>query len=173
MRQMALFSLNPGEHPLIAGGGFFLMTVGVVLVVAESTPRYRGRWLMMGFILGGWMAALGAGVGGPYGLPTRLQVASLVIAIVVEMATITWVLKRFPAMPARDRTLVILLIVALHFFIMVPAFGGSIALLGLLCLGNVAWAHGRPGYHITAVARVDGVLKAAVGLWMVSLALRG
>ena len=170
---MSLFSLKPSEHPLIAGGGLFLLTLGTALVIGERMPRYRGRWLTIGFILGGMLAAIGAGVGGPYGSPTRLQVGSLVLAILVEMAAIPLVLKRFPGIPARERTLVILLIVGLHFFIMLPAFGGAIGLLGVLCLCNVAWAHWHTRYQTPAVSTADGILKAAVGLLMVYLALLG
>ncbi len=170
---MSLFSFSPSDHPLIAGGGLFLFIVGIALVIGEKTPRYRGRWLTTGFILGGTLAALGAGIGGPYGSPTRLQVGSLILAIVVEMTAIPLVLKRFPGIQGKNRTLVILLIVALHFFIMMPAFGGIIVLLGLLCFCNVAWGYWHAGYHTTAVSMTDGILKAAVGLVMVSLALLG
>jgi len=168
---MSLLSFSPSDHPLIAGGGLFLLIVGTALVIGERTARFRGRWLTIGFILGGTLAALGARIGGPYGSPTRLQVGSLVLAIAVEMTAIPLVFKRFPGIHGKSRTLVILLIVALHFFIMMPAFGGIIVILGLLCLCNVAWGYWQPGYHSTAVSMTDGILKAAVGLVMVSLAL--
>ena len=155
-----------GAHPfpLIRGGGLFLLVVGLSIMVAAVAPRRL--WV---FFIGGAIAASASvmltavRLTAPLGRPTAFQIESLAVAVLIEVIAIGWVSSRLRSASERRRIMSILLVVGAHFFVMGPAFGPLIVLLGLLTVANAA-----SGLRAAATPRfafwfVDGALKAAVG----------
>jgi hypothetical protein len=60
----------------------------------------------------------------------------------------------------------ILVAVGAHFFIMAPAFGPVIVMLGCFLIGNAALGWKRPDEPMHHIWLADGLIKAGVGLLM-------
>ncbi len=73
---------------------------------------------------------------------------------------------RADALGERNQTLAILAIVGAHFFVMAPAFGAPIVMLGALALGNAVAGAVVPHYPLSALWFVDGALKLGAGAVM-------
>jgi hypothetical protein len=155
--------------PGLRGVGLWLVCVGLGFAVGWMLPRV---W---------WVpAGVGAAVGGaliPFAnlFSPRLpgmgwdQAPWLLAAIAVEAVLIVFVLKRFA--DDEDRLIrALLLAVALHFVLMIPAFGMPMAVFtvaSLLLAGAGWWLHTRVPRLPLCLA--DSLLKIGFGGWMVLL----
>lgn len=153
-------------YPLMRGAGLMLISVGLGFLIAWFSGS---RWYVpaiagavVGFTCTGF-----AGVFEPrLPAPTVLQTTALVLSIVVEAALIVFVVRRYSAEQQR-LILAVLAAVGIHFFIMIPSLGPSVAVLGTLTVLNAAAGWYFPGRLNWRVAGcIDSALKIAVGTWM-------
>ena len=150
--------------PLIRGGGLFLLLVGLAIMVGAVAPRRLWASFIAGVIIASAVVALTAiRLTAPLGKPTAFQLDSLVVAVFIEVIAIGWLGSRLRSATERQRILSILLVVGAHFFVMAPAFGPLVVVLGLSCVVNAV-----AGLRATATPWVtfwviDGVLKAGIG----------
>ena len=153
--------------PLIRGGGVFLIVVGIAIVLGAFFFRVRYPVFGVGAaIASGLTAAFAASLAAPYGAPSLIQLASLGVAVALEMILLVRVLNSSLAFDDRETMLAILTIVGAHFVLMSPAFGPlMIALAGASVL-NVLLALVLRAYASPLVWAVDGALKAGVGALM-------
>jgi hypothetical protein len=153
-------------YPMAPLGGLFLLTVGAFILLGAVAPRARMPLLWSGLALG--MTAIFLGGRFQRGLPdpNAIQIGSLAVAILLE--TIAFAIAMPRVRPRGERTVqaTSLLIVGLHFFVMLPAFGPRIGILAALCTLNAVLAFRIPQYR--AAWPVDGILKVALGLWLLS-----
>jgi Family of unknown function (DUF6609) len=136
----------------------------------------RRLWAILaaGALVGSMLAALVSITGASHlARPSRLQISSLIVAIAFEIAGIAWVNSHLRSRGRRTLLLATLLVVGVHFFLMVPAFGPLIGLLGAFSVLNAA-----VGLSVASKAPwqvfwvIDGALKLAVGGLMLVLAPR-
>ncbi len=153
-------------YPLAPLGGLFLVTVGVFILLGAVIRGSRMLLLWTGLALG--MVAIFLGGGFQAGLPppNMIQVGSLVLAILLEAIAFATVMPRVRPRGEQALLATSLLVVGLHFLVMLPAFGPLIGLLALLCTLNAVAAFRMPDYR--AAWPVDGLLKLAFGLWLLS-----
>jgi hypothetical protein len=155
-----------GAHPfpLIRGGGLFLLLVGISILVGALAPRRLWASFMAGVVIASAVVALTAiRLAAPLGRPTPFQLATLMAAVFIEMVAIGWLGNRLRAATERQRILSILLVVGAHFFLMAPAFGPLVVLLGLLSVVNAVAGLRTTAIPWVAFWAIDGVLKAGVG----------
>jgi hypothetical protein len=155
------------SYPLIRGGGLFFLIIGAAIVIGAATARFRKHILIFGSVLAA--ASLGVmapGLSAKFGIPTMFQLVSLGVAITLEMIAIPIVVKLTKHRGDRDMNISILLVVALHFFVMLPAFGPSVGILGLACVMNLVTAVKIADYRFSLVWLVDGCLKIVAGALM-------
>jgi hypothetical protein len=164
--------------------------------IAQAIPGLRGvgLWLVcvglgfaVGWCLGRWWfvpAIVGAALGGmliPFAnvfepkLPGMgwSQAPWLLAAIAVEAVSIVWVIRHFSS--DEDRLVrALLLAVAAHFVLMIPAFGWPMAAFTIasLLLAGLGW---RARQHIPRLplCLADSALKLGFGGWMVALTTTG
>ncbi len=155
-----------GAHPfpLIRGGGLFLLLVGLSIVVGAVAPRRLWASFTAGVMIASAVVALTAvRLTAPLGRPTAFQIESLMVAVFIEVMAIGWLGSRLRAATERQRTLSILLVVGAHFFVMAPAFGPLVVLLGLASVVNALAGLRATATPWVAFWVVDGLLKAGVG----------
>ena len=155
-----------GAHPfpLIRGGGLFLLLVGLSIIVGAVAPRRLWASFIAGAIIASTVVALTAiRLTAPLGRPTAFQLESLVVAVFIEVIAIAWVGSRLRAATERQRILSILVVVAAHFFLMGPAFGPLVVLLGLSSVVNAVAGLRATATPWLAFWVIDGVLKAGIG----------
>ena len=156
--------VGPHPFPLIRGGGLFLLVVGLSIMVAAVAPRRL--WV---FLIGGAMVASASvmltavRLAAPLGRPIAFQIDSLGAAVLIEVIAIGRISSRLRAASERRRILSILLVVGAHFFLMGPAFGPLVVLLGLLTVANAASGLRAAATSWFAFWLIDGALKAAFG----------
>lgn len=173
--QNDIVTLSPYVYPLLPGGGLFLLILGIFLLVGGALQHLQKLLLVAGFVFAGVaMAVLAARLSAPFGIPSKVQVLSLIVAILLEMVVIAIVRRRLSNSPERTITLAILAVVATHFFIMIPAFGPVIALLGIVCLLNVRRGFGHRGNAkcdaaIRSIWMTDALLKTLAGALMLAV----
>jgi hypothetical protein len=165
---MHLFNHYAAAFPMAPFGGAFILPVGLCVLAGAAWPRWRGRLVIAGFVLGGISISLFTHLlARGSAAATPLQVASFAAALLAEAAGFALILPRMHS--ERARMVATLSIVAGHFLIMVPAFGPLIAILGLLCLANAA-----QGYTQTTPQRrlwlIDGALKTLGAALMIATA---
>ena len=156
------------HYPMAPLGGLFVGTVGVFIILGATLARYRMPLPWIGFACGIAALILGAPLQAGLPNPSLLQAGSLGLAITLEIIAFRFFMPRFRA--AGPRTLITgsLGIVGLHFFIMLPTFGPLIGLLALLCTLNAAAAWKLDTYRSGQAWFVDGLLKIALGGWMLT-----
>jgi hypothetical protein len=99
----------------------------------------------------------------PLGRPTAFQIATLVAAVLIEVSVIAGLDRWLRTVQERQRTLVVLIIVGAHFVLMAPAFGPTIAVLGLLSIVNAVAALRATEIRLSTAWFLDGALKASIG----------
>ena len=162
MGSSSLLSAHP--FPLIRSGGVFLCVVGLSIMVGALVPR----WLWGSFVTGVLVASIVVMIttrdlAAPLGSPTGFQVGSLLLALAIEAFAVMWLSSRLRSAHLAYRALSMLIVVGAHFFLMAPAFGPLIVLLGLSTIGSAAMGL-RAGPNSWLVCWfVDGALKAGVG----------
>ena len=153
--------------PLIRGGGLFLVVAGLSIVAGAFAFRARYAILGVGAAAAGALTALfAAPLAAPYGKPDDLQIASLVVAVALEMVFLARVLRAQRGAGDRETMIALLTIVGGHFVLMAPAFGPLIVLLAGASVVNTLFAQLWRGYASPLVWAADGVLKAVVGALM-------
>jgi hypothetical protein len=157
-----------GDFPLAPLGGLYIASVGVCLVGGALVPRLRTMSVWLGLGLGIVMVSVFAGRLAPAAAPTMLQLGALVAAIVVEFAAFPLVMPRVRPRGERAVAVATLAIVGAHFFVMLPALGPLVALLGLVCMVNAGALARVPGYGVRAAWGIDGLAKVGFGVAMVA-----
>lgn len=153
--------------PLIRGGGLFLIVAGISIVLGAFAFRLRYPIFGVGAaIAGGLTAVYAAPLAAPYGAPTLVHVASLGIAVALEMILLVSVLGARRSADDREAMLSVLTIVGAHFVLMSPAFGPLMMVLAGASVLNVLVALLMRAYPSVLVWAVDGALKAGVGALM-------
>ena len=159
MNSSPLLAAHP--FPLIRGGGLFVLFVGLSILIGALAPRRRWAWFIAGTIAASVVATLTARAFN--GKPSAFQLECLIAAVFTEVIVLGWLGNRLRGAPERQRVLSILLVVGAHFFLMGPAFGPLIVLLGFMTVVNAV-----AGLYTTVAPwpvfwAVDGVLKTAIG----------
>jgi hypothetical protein len=157
-------------YPMAPFGGLFIAIVGLGIVLGAPIIRFRNYLLIAGFVA----ASAGLTFGGRFlspqaAAPTRLQVAWLIFAIVVEIVLIGLAVARWRGKGERKLQLVILAIVGGHFLLMIPAFGSVMLRLGLATMANAGLALAVPAMPLWLTWLIDGGLKILFGGLMVLL----
>jgi hypothetical protein len=156
--------VTTSNYPLAAGGGVFLLIVGMALMLGALRFRSRNVVLASGAALATIVTALVApSLTARVGVPTMAQIVWLAAAVLAEVVLLAVLIRRVAPRGERAVMLTTLGIVAAHFLPMAPAFGPTMILLGMLCAANVLFAAGVKRYSLRAVWAVDGALKAAIG----------
>jgi hypothetical protein len=155
-------------YPLAPLGGAFVAVMGIFVLAGSAMPRFR-----MTLVYGGAGAAILALVFGgrlAVGLPpvTELQIGALILAIVVEFLAFVILMPRIRVRGQRAVLVSTLAIVGAHFLIMLPALGSLIALVGTLCVANVAAAWRWTDYRPDIAWFIDGLIKLSGGLLLVA-----
>jgi hypothetical protein len=146
-------------YPMAPLGGLFVATIGLFLMLGTALPALRMKLTYVGFAAGTLALILGGRLA--VGLPaaSRLQIGSLVLAIVLEIIMFIFLMPLARRHGERSLLVVTLTIVSVHFLVMLPAFGTLIGILGVLCLLNAAIAWRNPSYRIDLAWFLDGTLK--------------
>ncbi len=154
-------------YPLAPLGGAFVAVMGVFVLLGSAMPRLRMTFVYVGAGVA-ILALVFCGrlvVGLPP--PTELQVGSLIAAIIVEFIAFVILMPRIRVRGQRAVLASTLAIVGAHFFIMLPAFGSLIALVGSLCVANATAAWRWTGYRTDISWLIDGLIKLGGGLLLV------
>jgi hypothetical protein len=152
--------------PLATLGGLFVMAMGAAVILGANFPQQRMALVWIGFVGG-----IGAIVFGVTDLgidprpPTRFQALALMVAIALELAAFSFLMRPLHRRGERAVVAGTLAIVGAHFIVMWPAFGPLIGVLGIACCVNAAAAW-FTSYSLRAAWFIDGVLKLAFGLAM-------
>jgi hypothetical protein len=154
-------------HPMAPLGGLFVGTIGLFLIFGALLPAVRLKLTYASFAVGTLALFLGGRLVVGLPAPSHWQVISLVLAIVLEIAMFVIVMPPMRHRGERAVLVATLAIVGVHFWVMAPAFGLLISVLGTLCLLNAAIAWHKPSYRIGAAWFVDGTLKLGVGFLLV------
>jgi hypothetical protein len=154
-------------HPMAPLGGLFVGTIGVFLILGALLPAMRMKLTYVGFAAGTAALFLGGRLAVGLPAPSRLQVISLVLAIVMEIGMFIILMPRARRRGERAVLVTTLAIVGVHFLVMLPAFGPLIGVLGVLCLLNAAIAWRNPSYRIDLAWFLDGAMKLGLGIVLV------
>jgi hypothetical protein len=155
-------------YPLAPLGGAFVAVMGVFVLLGSAMPRLRMTFVYVG--AGAAVLALVFSGRLAVGLPpaTKLQVGSLIVAIIVEFIAFVILMPRIRVRGQRAVLAATLAIVGAHFLIMLPAFGSLIALVGTLCVANAAAARRWTNYRTDIAWLIDGLIKLGGGLLLVT-----
>jgi hypothetical protein len=153
--------------PLIRAGGVFLTIAGASIMAGAL--HYRARYAIFG--VGAAIASVATALLAPrlaasFGPPSAAAIASLVIAVALEVVLLIPVLRTAGRRDDHDTTLAILTIVGGHFLLMAPAFGPLIVALAVLSVANTLAGLLSRWYPSQALWAVDGALKAGAGAMM-------
>lgn len=152
-----------GRYPMAPLGGVFVATMGVFVIAGALLRSLRMTLVYVGMAVATVALVLSGHLAAGLGKPSVLQVASLVIAIVVEIVTFRVVMPGLRRKGEPSILVATLAIVGAHFLIMLPAFGPWIGLLGMACVANALLLSAQSVYPANAAWFVDGVLKLAFG----------
>ncbi len=153
--------------PLTPAGGLFLTVIGAFIILGSRFFGSKNVFLGIGgglgiaaaFVFGGYLSE-------GHGIPTAFQIWSIIVAGVLEGAAMPFIAIRLRPQGPRVHMLGVLVAVGAHFFIMIPAFGPVIAMLGCLLIGNAALGWNRPAEPNHRIWLADGLIKTGVGLLM-------
>jgi hypothetical protein len=157
-------TLDAHPFPLIRSGGLFLLLVGLSITAGAVAPRRLWASFIACVIIASAVVALTAiRLTAPLGRPTAFQLESLLVAVCIEGIAIGWLGSRQRAATERQRILSILLVVGGHFFLMAPALGPLVVVLGLSSVVNAAAGLRATTTPWATFWVIDGVLKAGIG----------
>ncbi|MBP6014553.1 MAG: hypothetical protein KBA31_20160 [Alphaproteobacteria bacterium] len=164
----AIADLTQAEvFPLIRSGGLFLIVAGISIVLGAFFFRVRYPIFGVGAaVAGGLTVVYAMPLAAPYGAPSLVQIASLGIAVALEMILLVRILRVRRSADDREMMLSILTIVGAHFVLMSPAFGPLMMVLAGASVLNVFLALVMRTYPSPLVWAVDGALKGGVGVLM-------
>lgn len=156
-----------GRYPLRPAGGAFLVCVGLGLIgaIAFSGPALVSYNVFYAGAAAGVIALCFARRLST-GSPTRLQIAALAVAVLLEVVLLVAQGRLLPRGTAENvRWLWVLAIVGVHFLPMAISFGPRFALLGVACILNAALGLLAPRVPFDVSGLVDGALKVGFGAW--------
>lgn len=144
----------------------FLMGFGVML--GAVFPTRRRHLLIFGASTATIAIILFAGrLSAPLGVPTKIQVSFLVVAIVAEAILVRVSVALYRQTDERSLLLAILFAVGLHFMPMALAFGPICVPLGLvLCVSAGIGLWLRPDISLNKLWASDGLIKMAFAMIM-------
>ena len=151
--------------PLVRSGGIFLIVVRLTIGLGVIQFRSRHAILALGAVAACVALGVLAVLSAPYGAPSAMQLASLTVAVVFEVAMLVVFVPGAARRGDRAITATVLGGGA-HFLFMAPAFGPLIVALGLANGLNAAIGARWAAYPLPAMWAVDGMLKAGEGLAM-------
>jgi hypothetical protein len=154
-------------HPMAPLGGLFVGTIGVFLILGAILPALRMKLTYVGFAAGTLALFLGGRLAVGLPPPSKLQVISLVFAIIAEIAMFVFLMPLARRKGERAVLVATLAIVSVHFLVMLPAFGTLIGVLAMLCMLNAAIAWRTPSYRISLAWFMDGGMKLGLGILLV------
>jgi hypothetical protein len=154
-------------HPMAPLGGLFVGVIGAFLILGARLPAIRTKLTYVGFAAGTLALFLGGRLASGLPAPGRVQILSLILAIVVEIALFITLIPRVRRYGERTVLVTTLAIVGVHFLIMLPAFGYLIVVLGSLCFVNAMIAWRKYTYSIGTAWFLDGGMKLAVGILLI------
>jgi len=170
---MDLVTDMPEIFPLMRGGGAFLSSIGLGIVV--GTPGRR-RWRVVWLIAGAAVGILVMAVGGATKLifdglprPELWQWVVLGLAFVVEGYLVSVVVRRYPDVDSREFWMWMLFIVGAHFLILGATHGPICAALAIVCMVNALVGLRAKSVDFRVFWGIDGALKVAAGSVMVSI----
>jgi hypothetical protein len=156
----------PHPYPLARSAGLFLVIAAIAALAGAVWTRRRWPLLAAGGAIGSVALALTAVPWSrPLGAPTRPQLASLLLAVFLEVVGIVWCQRRLRHLDERTRVLAVLAVVGAHFLPMGVAFGPWIVALGLAATANAVG--GLLLFRRAALRTLwalDGALKLAAGV---------
>jgi hypothetical protein len=153
--------------PLIRAGGLFLMIVGAAILAGAFQFKWRNALLGVGALIATTATIVTtARLAAPFGIPTTVQIASLIVAVLLEGVALAWAIRRFSPRGERAMTIAVLAVVGAHFVLMAPAFGPLIVLLAVLTVSNALAGARFLNYPLQTLWAVDGFFKFALGLAM-------
>ena len=162
--------LSTTLHPyqMMRGAGLFVLLAGLGIAVGGILGK---KYVVPMLISGGVLAILSQivrvkGFTNFGGIPTQAQLYALYIGITFEAVLIGLVVYFIRDRSSRRFWLWILLVVGIHFMVLAYAQGPPLLLLGVLSMINAI-----VGLRMTNVSYLkfwvmDGVLKTAIGAWM-------
>lgn len=157
-------------YPMVRGGGLFLLLFGLGFVASiafRGDALVNGRVFLAGVVVA--LLSLSAAKRLSYGAPTRVQIVALLSAVVLEVILFYALARTLPAGAAeRVQWSWVLIIVGIHFLPMALSFGPRMLLLGAACIANGAVALLLPAVPYATVGLIDGGLKCAFGVWLLS-----
>jgi hypothetical protein len=159
--------------PLMRGGGAFLVSIGLGIVVgALGDRRWRLIWLIAGAGVGVIVMAVGGATkvifaGLPY--PAWWQWAVLGAAFAIEALLVNIVLRKVPDVTSRAFWMWMLFIVGAHFLVLGASHGPVCAALALVCMVNALIGLRATSIDFRVFWGIDGLLKIAGGATMVVL----
>jgi hypothetical protein len=172
MNLLPLSPISPtlDAYPMMRGAGLFVLLVGLGITIGGILGK---KYLVPVLIVGGVLAILSQivrvrGLTDFAGTPPMSQLYALCGGIAFEGLLIGVVVYLIRDRSSRRFWLWILFVVGLHFIVLAYAQGPPLLLLGVLNMVNAA-----VGLRMTNVSYlkfwvIDGVLKVAIGAWMLS-----
>lgn len=162
---------NPHPYPLIRAGGLFIMIMGIGITIGSLRD-----WLILPMIGVSFVVAfiVLSQVQPPLlrdmGTLTDFQANMVYVAYTVQGVGIgLWCAFLLPREGASRRFILgILVIVGLHFVFFYPSMGWVMLLVTLFCTAWGLYTMRRESLSINLAYRVDGLIKATLGLLMVA-----
>jgi hypothetical protein len=153
---------------MVRSGGLFLLIVGAGIVTGGVLPRL---WMVPVFLVGFASGFIALGTFGRVlrrglGPVTRLQIAAIPAAILLQVLLIRAALQVFPDHDSRSFVLAILLAVGIHFLPFALAFGRLSALVAILCCANAMLGFLAPSIPLEVLWVIDGLVKMGCGVAM-------
>jgi hypothetical protein len=155
-------------YPMAPLGGAFVTVMGVFVLLGSALPRLRMTLVYLGIGVATLALMFSGRLAAGLPPPTKLQVGSLVLAIIVEFVAFLTLMPRIRVHGHRAVLVLTLAIVGAHFLIMFPAFGSLIALVGTLCVANAAAAWRWADRRTDIAWLIDGLIKFCGGLLLVA-----
>jgi uncharacterized membrane protein YdcZ (DUF606 family) len=156
-----------GRYPMLRAGGAFLVCVGLGLIggIAFSGAAPVNFGVFYAGAAAGVIALCFAGRLST-GTPTRLQIAALAGAVLLELLLFAVQGRMLPrGTEEHVRWLWISGIVGVHFLPMAISFGPRFAVLGLACILNAVLGLLATSVPYEVFGLVDGALKLGFGAW--------
>jgi hypothetical protein len=153
---------------MVRAGGLFIFIMGTGVVLGAVLPNIRRSLLICGAAVATIAIILSAArLSAPFGIPTRLQIWSLIGSIVAEAVLVRLAVALYREAGERSLLLAILFAVGLHFLPMALAFGPICAALGVAVCVNAGiglWL--KPDIALNKLWASDGVIKMTFGAIM-------
>lgn len=171
---MGFLTNSPELFPLVRGGGGFLVSIGLGILVGAlgRSRRFRIVALIAGAALGVVVMAVGGvtkiifeGIG----YPEWWQWAVLGLAVLVEGYLVNLVVERNLDRDSRSFWMWMLFVVGAHFLVLTASHGVICGTLGLVCMANALVGLRSTRIPFRVFWAIDGVLKMGAGTTMIAV----